>query len=795
MTDKYLIVCGGTGKSLLKKRQLLGFKAEMQIDVTRELLVDKGDLNFLSVAVDNGQTQKMVISETRRRQASSTDGDPEYSPFISRPKDLHHLKTLDEIMMGDPALDAGLAQSPAVGSLAIRTDAVVRNLDQAIANMFVRGALRVDDPPEIWIISSTAGGTGEGTHRFVAARVIHYLQSTLAEMPIKLRFIRVGPLTYRTVQNETTARNTFFAIAADTAFHYHYTTQGAGASMQWFFADLPDVGIEDDGRVKRAKIVEIACRAIMWDGMRSDFNQLFVNYHGIPFVFIRAGFWGGNFDSDRIYFQTLSDLETKLKDLVSPDDPGHYLKSADGLVQTPVWEPEKLDVKFLDREYITRSIVQDRWNLPAFKRTDPYPSLLASWRSSIDRLIERERRQGLASLGVSCSIVRKAGSLDAATHERYHFAIRHDVLENPQQLYDSNWAEALDEVHTTIAWCRYLLEGPNGHDGLREELITLAEKVRDVFHIWTSRFEADDSRARKLLDGNLLANFATVLSKVSYLEDRLTDATAARSLVIANLTPVIDKVSKKKKEQADKLGAKVESPVRSVSLLEILDLERVRTWLYLLVTSTTDDSKFKDNVLRGANGLTETGLRTILGLQPGAKEPEIVQALVDKAGSMQVDESMVESVWWQGLPPPNPTYKFSCRILPEMDSGFKARMTQAARQTDGLRIMYTPIGLIDLNVMAFEVIGAGGAGDAFTATSHLVKPFLPLIKKPLEQWNPNFGAGVPGGQTAIIHAGPIGESLFLELLEYVLTKDEVAKIGEYYEFLSLNSSQKRKNSE
>jgi hypothetical protein len=791
MTDKYLIVCGGTGKSLLKKRQLLGFKAEMQIDVTKELLVDRGDLNFLSVAVDNGQTQKMVISETRKRQSAPTDGDVEYSPFISRPKDLHHLETLDEIMMGDPALDAGLAQSPAVGSLAIRTNAVVSNLDQAIMNMFVRGAIRPAEPPEIWIISSTAGGTGEGTHRFVAARVIHYLQRTHAEMPIKIRLIRVGPLTYRTVQNETTARNTFFSVAADTAFHYHYTAQSKGVSLQWFFADLPDVGIEDDGRVKRAKIIEIACRAIMWDGMREDFDKLFVNYHGIPFVFIRAGFWGGNFDSDRIYFQTLSDLETKLADLVSPDDPSRYLKSADGQVQLPAWEPEKIDLKFLDHGYITRSVVQERWNLPAFKRTDPYQSLLASWRSSIDRLIERERRQGLSSLGVSCSIVRKAGSLDAATHERYHFAIRHDVLENPQQLYDSNWAEALDEVHTTIAWCKYLLEGPNGHDGLREELIAGAEKIRDIFHNWTSRFEADDSRARKLMDGTLLANFVALLAKVSYLEDRLADATAARSLVIANLTPVIEKVAKKKKEQADKLGAKVESPVRSVSLMEILDLERVRTWLYLLVTSTTDDSKFKDNVLRGANGLTETGLRTILGLQPGAKEPEIVQALVDKAGSMQVDESMVESVWWQGLPPPNPTYKFSCRILPEMDSGFKARMTQAARQTDGLRIMYTPIGLIDLNVMAFEVIGSGEEGDAFTAPIHLMTSFLPLVKHSLANWRTDFGAGKPGGQTAIVNAGPIGERLFLDLLQKVLTKEEVAKIGDYYEFLSLDDMKKK----
>ena len=791
MTDKYLIVCGGTGKSLLKKRQLLGFKAEMQIDVTKELLVDKTDLNFLSVAVDNGQTQKMVLGETRRRNQTPTDGDVEYSPFIFRPRDIKHLEDMDAIMMGDPALDAGLAQSPAVGSLAIRTDAVVRSLDQAIQNMFVKGVIQPAIPPEIWIISSTAGGTGEGTHRFVAARVIHYLQRTHAEMPIKIRFIRVGPMTYRTVQNETTARNTFFAIAADAAFHLHYTRQAQGVTMQWFFADLPDVGIEDDGRIKRAKIIEIACRAIMWDGMRDDFDKLFVNYRGIPFVFIRAGFWGGNFDSDRIYFQTLSDLEAKLDDLVSPNDASRYLKGADGQVQTPVWEPEKLDLKFLNRDYILRCVVQDRWTLPAFKRTDPYLQLLAAWRSSVDRLIEKERRQGLSSLGVTCSIMRKSAEVDTALHEPFHFTIRHDVLENPQQLYDGNWSEALDEVHTTIAWCKYLLDGADGHSGLREELMSLAEKVRDIFHIWTSRFEADDARARKLTEGGLLASFVETLAKTSYLEERLMEATAARQLAMGNLQPLMEKVAKKRKEQADKLGAKVESPVRSVSLMEILDLERSRTWLYLLVTSTTDDGKFKDNVLRGANGLTETGLRTILGLQPGSKEPEIVQALVEHAGSMQVDESMVESVWWQGLPPPNATYKFSCRILPDMDSGFKARMVQAARQADGLRVMYTPIGLIDLNVMAFEVIGAGGPDDAFTATQHLMASFLPLIKNSLKQWRPDFGAGKPGGQTDIIYAGPIGERLFLDLLQKMLTKEEIDKLSEYYEFLSLEDLNKK----
>jgi hypothetical protein len=218
-----------------------------------------------------------------------------------------------------------LAQSPAIGGLTIRHPLNRDALERALGEIATRHGIGPENPVEAWIVSSTAGGTGEGIHRFVGAFLADFVWRRYAGTSLTLNFIRVGQLTYRTVNLRQTALNTFFGVAADAAFALKMPQDFPGVVTQWFYVDLPDVGTGERSIPVRAQLVELAAKAVMLEELQDDLQKLLVNNRGIPMVLTRTGYWGKDFGEQRKYYETLRQLREKLRALLEPDYERKYI--------------------------------------------------------------------------------------------------------------------------------------------------------------------------------------------------------------------------------------------------------------------------------------------------------------------------------------------------------------------------------------------------------------------------------------------------------------------------------------
>jgi len=193
MANKFLVICGGTGYKLLGQRTVLGIDAELQIDVSKENVSRDWkvkDEHSLFVDLDQriGTTAVAFNAMIKKFKDASIKGE----------EDKNHAQLLVELFPTASNLERGLAQSPAVGRATIEHPYNERALEQAIKDILTKHGQNIgpENPAEFWIISSTAGGTGEGTHCFVARKIAEVVKNTFAEATLTVNFIRGGQLSY-----------------------------------------------------------------------------------------------------------------------------------------------------------------------------------------------------------------------------------------------------------------------------------------------------------------------------------------------------------------------------------------------------------------------------------------------------------------------------------------------------------------------------------------------------------------------------------------------------------------------
>jgi hypothetical protein len=295
--NRFLIVCGGCGYKLLGQHMALNLSGELHIDVSNEIpppLEPLKDKRSLAIKLDELIPASGLLLDDLEQRINQPirSGHSDYAQTaITHPQDIAHAQFLiDHYPTGSP-LKYELV-SPAVGGAMIRTKQNVRALNAALKMMVTKWADNIgfQNPLEVWIISSTAGGTGEGVHRFVAASLADILKKRKVQYLV-LNFLRIGPLTYRSVSQERTTLNSFFGIAADAAFELKFKEDFPGASINWFYIDFPDVGTGDRAKEVRGEIIEMAAKAIMLDELAEDLNRLLINNNGIRMVVARAGYW------------------------------------------------------------------------------------------------------------------------------------------------------------------------------------------------------------------------------------------------------------------------------------------------------------------------------------------------------------------------------------------------------------------------------------------------------------------------------------------------------------------------
>ena len=217
-TNRYLIVAGGTGKGLLGKRDALNFRHEWQLDVESERF--NGDsAHFTFVALDTfiGATGELAHYYTNRN-ANGAANQQHASPYLGTRLETEAVKNHSSLYwrnVPNAMLRYGLAQEPATGAATARHPANENNLRAKLAN--ITEDVGADSTVDVWIVSSTAGGTGQGIHRYIGALVADIISRT--NTTLHLHFVQIGQETYGTAGDKCTL-NTFFGVAADAAFSF-----------------------------------------------------------------------------------------------------------------------------------------------------------------------------------------------------------------------------------------------------------------------------------------------------------------------------------------------------------------------------------------------------------------------------------------------------------------------------------------------------------------------------------------------------------------------------------------------
>lgn len=798
MTVRFLIVCGGSGIALLGQRQVLGVDAELQIDASKENVVKQWssqDLRSFYLELDqNVGTTGLLFKESLGRVCEGTPLLPEdkgVSEYVRRgiydEQDIRHVQFLARHSAATIALERGLAQSPAVGGLTIRHPVNREALEQVLKRMTAGMGLGSANHLEAWIVSSTAGGTGEGTHRFVAAYLADFMHRNHIDTPLTLNFVRVGQLTYRTVNMERTALNTFFGVAADAAFVLKTKKEHPELPNQWFYVDVPDVGTGARSIQTRARIVEMAAKAVMLEELQNDLQNLLVNNSGIPMVLTRTGYWGKDFGAQRKYYETLRQLREKLRQLVEPDYERKYVGGTDRL--EPRFEAEKELEEWQeqagDASLVLRRWKEEDWEFPRYQLKG-YPTKLeevrewvVKWKAAMEKL-----------LGESFEGLRADWLIERVREEKRESIPLRISATGDVQFGQAEWFHRVDEAHEARAWSWRLL-GCNLQDGTPrrggrgnrlEALLNSAQEISKALHA-VNPLESTTNRARKA--AGELHNFLRTLIEVDFL---LRLEQEARRMLSAELS-VPRRVLEMAESEFQTISRAVERSttevVRAAELSDPLNPATRETWLQLLAEAARrgDRSLFERRVLQGATGLTEAGLVDVLGLRPQAGLDEIHEELARHMGQMyDPDGKVYEAPLWAATRP-TPSKEYEYRILPSLEVSLRKSLETYQEQRDSkFRYIFVGMGTIGLYVLAFNGISlTRREGDTRSLPAFLMHPFVPVVRTALRQWVETPKRDEPSGQLRIVTAGVGGEPLYAEAMrEAGLTEEEINKIGQFY---------------
>lgn len=807
MTVRVLIVCGGSGINLLGQRSVLGVDAEIQIDASKEIVAaSRPDPRSKSVKLDQGVgTTGFLFDEMRHHFDRSRLGAQEIAPgdyYVAEAptaeQDIRHFEFLTAFSPSNIPLERGLAQAPAIGGLTIRHPSNRTALEHAFEDAFAGLGLGPENPVEAWIVSSTSGGTGEGTHRFVGAFLADYVRRRHPDTPVTLNFIRVGQLTYRSVNFRRTALNTFFGLAADAAFALKMSAApgvvsqmraAPGVVPRWFYVDLPDVGTGDRSITVRAQLVEMAAKAVMIEDLQDDLQRLLVNNTGIPMIVTRTGYWGRDFGERRKYYETLRQLRDQLRTLLSPD----YEKIVGGGERRPQFYPqdslENWKQRAGDRRNLQRRL-EEGWKFPGPKsRTYPQDlfdvrEMVRDWKEAMGRLLGESWETAQGEWRV------ERIRIEAGQEHREMAPLRIATV-GDVKFGEGQWFQRIHEAHEARAWARYLLgcdmqtgaPRRGGRENLIEKLLNMAGGISSSLHGFNP-WKGTEARVRESA-GNL-EKFLDLLAQVDVLLSLEDDA---RQLLEGELSgarevmEVADTEFERERRAVSPGGSEV---VLAAELWEPLERATGETWLQLLREAARrgDREAFAQVVRRGATGLTEAGLRDVLGLRPQASIADIHLEMATRMGRMyDPDGKEFQAPWWAARTA-TPTMSYEYRILPRLKPEVQTALEMLPEaQKAPFRYVFTQMGQIGLYVLAFSGISLNRApGDTVSMPAFLMSAFTASVKEALRRWEEEPQPGMPSGQLDLVLAGVGGEPLYRRALKGAgLEDEEIEKIGHFYQ--------------
>ena len=823
MTTRFLIVVGGTGKGLLGQTRALGFKQEWQLDVATERKPLENAEFTKFVALDQHVGAVPVLAnyyQTLLANANNPEVEAEPAPYLD-----HGLSTAagrrhaKYYWRNVPAalLRFGLAQSPATGSATVRYPATRRTLREAFGP--IRHAAG-EQGVEVWIVSSTAGGTGQGVHRFVGAMIAQLLKES--HCPVALNFIQVGQTTYTTA-GEQTKTNTFLGVAADVAFHHLAQKINARAVANFYYLDLPDVGAGGDASVIRQQIVEMSIKTLMLEGMNVDLTQLTINRSGLRFVLARTGFWGRDYSQDAKYQQSLTALLSKLKALISEgaefdQNAAKILRESNGQNTSPVFDTTSPDYQIALTSVQQEAGIQtwlnnDKVPIPVIGIKTKVPPLSKDWNDATKKAYAALRAQWttcfetgfgfvVENLGAKIThtkVSRTYGGTKAAAPVTQTTIVPLAAIAPPEQdQLNQPWLDAINDLHIVRVWCRCLLEGQTYAElasGARTDFLVQAQNAAKAVAPWWlgNRRKAESLKA-------ILPRLLNSLAMVTFLEKELP---AAENLLTAALnTPKA--ISHYGQQQLIALGTGVatapagQTVIFTAGLADEVDNNSHHTWLRVLERAVQHNSptEFHQAVLVGAVGLTQQGLAQVLDLPPNADQLQIIARLRgEPANNQDHAVNMIRgisraSIWWQRTQPPGipDDAQYHYRILPKLEPGLFNTINQNIGydvQTGGrIKTLEEQFGRTGLYVMTFHGVSLNNVfGDVKATPAYMLGLLKQYMVNLMANWYPDETqiAGNTSANYRIAAASAIGEPLDLPaLIQAELTLEQILTLARYF---------------
>ncbi len=786
MANKFLIICGGSGVGLLGQRKILGVSGELDVDVRREVNdnLPINDERSLIVKLDMAReagTAKRLLHHTREQVQNLSGNNQTYK---------RHTEYLAQYWTQDSPLEDGLARSPAVGAATIRHEQNVAELNAKLLKMIDEWTVGVgaDTPVVFWIVSSCAGGTGEGIHRFVGESIVEIF-STRPAARVRLNFIRIGPGTYRMIDEVRTSLNAFMGIAGDAAFKVKIPRAypKVNVTTNWFYLEVPPVGVGSAAKPIRAKLIEMASKALMLEELQGDINTI-VNNDGIGLV--RVGYWGKDFNEDARYYQTLLQLTKGLSEFINPNQYAKYVAGKD--------EPEfssdvmeKIKETLNNAELLLHKMQSESWQFPKYTATgtlkpEEIMRMVPQWKNAIDQLIAPERLDRVQPEFLLAQRVRKEGSEETETRR---LPLQVPTASGTQ--FSKEWFGRIETAQQVEAWADYLL-GTDQRPGLWASLVELGKVCSKDQHppALESLNLNIQQKANKLR--NSLWSFTETLVKVLRLTELRSEARVYLSSELEGARNVLMAAEKQLPIAEAAAKRKEAAPVIAADLSDRLGQLTEESWLRILhdAVKRTDDKLFRSEVLKGATGLERDGLLAVLSLPTTVTADEIRATLREKMGRMvDADNTPYEAQWWSGSRPPGILREFNYRILPKLGLKVRAELGDSDKE---IKYLYTGLGVIGLNVLAFEGVTIATSQDTITTPAYLMAGFVEKVKKHLDDWN-DKPVGVPSPKLNLLSAGVGSEPLYKPaLVKAGLGIPHLDKLDDYFDLYQPEEERKKK---
>ena len=819
---RFLIVVGGTGKGLLGQTRALGFKQEWQLDVATERKPLENAEFTQFVALDQHVGAVPVLANYYQSLLANADNpvvQAEPAPYLD-----HGLSTAagrrhaKYYWRNVPAalLMFGLAQSPATGSATVRYPSTRNTLRQAFSPIqHAAGQQGV----EVWIVSSTAGGTGQGIHRFVGAMIAQLMADS--DCPVALNFIQVGQTTYTTI-GEQTKTNTFLGVAADIAFHHLAQEINLRAVANFYYLDLPDVSGGSDANAIRQQIVEMSIKTLMLEDMNVDLTQLTINRSGLRFVLARTGVWGRDYTQDAKYQQSLTALLAKLKALISEgaefnQNAAKILKESNAQNTSPAFDTspdyQRALASVQQVDTIQAWLNNNKVPIPVIGIKTKVPPLSKDWSDATKKDYEALREQwtkcfdtgfgfvveNLGAKFTHTKVSRNYGVTEAAVPVTQTTIVPLAAIAPPEQdQLNQPWLDAINDLHIVRVWCRCLLEGQTYVElvsGARYDFLVEAQKAAVAIAPWWI-----GNRKKAEILQPILPRLLKSLAMVTFLEKELP---AAENLLTAALaTPKA--ISDYGQQQLIALGAGVatapagQTVIFTAGLADEVDNNSHHTWLRVLQRAVQHNSptEFHQAVLVGAVGLTQQGLAQVLDLPPNADQLQILARLRgEPANNQDHAVNMIRgisraSVWWQQTQPPGipEDAQYHYRILPKLEPGLfntiKNNIGSDTNTGGRIKTLEEKFGRTGLYVMTFHGVSLNNVfGDVKATPSYMLGLLKQYMVNLMHNWYADETqiAGNNSANYRIAAASAIGEPLDLPaLIQAELTLEQILKLARYF---------------